>query len=310
MTYRECYVYGMHALTEAGITDARIDARLLLEFVCHTSQHDLLLHGDRQVDSEEESAYKACIVRRSERIPLQHITGEQAFMGFDFEVNEHVLIPRQDTEVLVEEALRVLNPGMRVLDMCTGSGCILLSLLALSEGCTGVGADISGEALKVAQRNKAQIEEQCGKSLSAEFVQSDLFAGLRTKQPDGAGLVHAATASTAELLPEALCAFDVIVSNPPYIASAVIDTLEPEVRLHEPTHALDGTADGLYFYRKIITESRAFLRKGGTLLFEIGHDQGEAVASLMKEAGFAGVTVKQDYAGLDRVVYGSYEEEA
>ncbi len=309
MTYRECYVYGMNALMEAGIVDARIDARLLLEFVCHTTQHDLLLHGDREVDSEDVMTYKACIARRSERIPLQHITGEQAFMGFEFQVNEHVLIPRQDTEVLVEEALRMIRPGMRILDMCTGSGCILLSLLAMSEGCTGVGMDISGEALQVARQNKVQVEAQCGKSLSAEFVESDLFAELRTKLPDGADLEYAVTASKTEMLPDALRSFDVIISNPPYIASAVIDTLEPEVRLHEPTHALDGTEDGLYFYRKIVTEGRAFLKKSGALLFEIGHDQGAAVAELMKEAGFTGVMVQKDYAELDRVVYGFYEEE-
>lgn len=302
MTYRECYGYGIEALTAADIADAMIDARLLLEFVCHTTRHDLLLHGDRQVDHEKEIAYKACIARRSERIPLQHITGEQAFMGFEFLVNEHVLIPRQDTEVLVEKALGVIRPGMRILDMCTGSGCILLSLLAMSEGCTGVGADISGEALQVARQNKVQVEAQSGKSLSAEFVESDLFD--RIKSGDLRGGVVA-----SEPVAENDSCFDVIVSNPPYIASAVIDTLEPEVRLHEPMGALDGTEDGLYFYRKIVTEGRAFLKKGGALLFEIGHDQGEAVAELMNEAGFSGVTVRKDYTGLDRVVYGFYEEE-
>ena len=300
MTYRECYAYGMNALTEAGIADARMDARLLLEFVCHTTQHDLLLHGDRQVAGEKEAAYKACIAKRSERIPLQHITGEQAFMGFEFKVNEHVLIPRQDTEVLVEEALRMIKPGMQVLDMCTGSGCILLSLLALSEGCSGVGADISEEALKVAACNKAKMEKQCGKELHAEFVQSDLFAVF--EHEDGSYLAGFGEKTSQR--------FGMIVSNPPYIASAVIDTLEPEVRLYEPIGALDGTTDGLYFYRKIVTECRAFLKQGGVLLFEIGHDQGEAVALLMTEAGFAGVTVRKDYAGRDRVVYGIYEEEA
>ena len=302
MTYRECYGYGIEALTAADIADAMIDARLLLEFVCHTTRHDLLLHGDRQVDHEKEIAYKACIARRSERIPLQHITGEQAFMGFEFLVNEHVLIPRQDTEVLVEKALGVIRPGMRILDMCTGSGCILLSLLAMSEGCTGVGVDISGEALQVARQNKVQVEVQCGKSLSAEFVESDLFDRIKSGDLRG-GVVASEPAA------ENYGCFDVIVSNPPYIARAVIDTLEPEVRLHEPMGALDGTEDGLYFYRKIVAESRAFLKKGGALLFEIGHDQGAAVAELMKEAGFTGVMVQKDYAGLDRVVYGFYEEE-
>ena len=284
MTYRECYVYGLNALEMAGIADARIDARLLLEFVCHTSQHDLLLNGNRPVDDEECVAYKEMISKRVNRIPLQHITGVQAFMGFDFFVNEHVLIPRQDTEILVEQALQDLKPGMQVLDMCTGSGCILLSLLALSSGCKGVGVDISKEALKVAGKNLCGVEKQCGKELQATFILSDLFTEVAGQ-------------------------FDVIVSNPPYIASDVIKTLEPEVRLHEPIGALDGTADGLYFYKKIVTDCRAFLKKGGALLFEIGYDQGEAVSCLMKEAGFSGVIVKKDYVGLDRVVYGFYEEE-
>lgn len=285
MTYRECYAYGLKALETAGIADARIDARLLLEFVCHTSQHDLLLNGNRPVGEADYETYREMISRRVDRIPLQHITGVQAFMGFDFVVNEHVLIPRQDTEILVEQALGELKPGMHVLDMCTGSGCILLSLLAHSAGCEGVGADISEEALKVAGRNLYGVAKQCGKELSATFIKSDLFTEVTGQ-------------------------YDVIVSNPPYIASDVIKTLEPEVRLHEPIGALDGTADGLYFYRKIVTDCRVFLKKGGALLFEIGYDQGEAVSGLMKEAGFCGVTVRKDYAGLDRVVYGYYEEEA
>ncbi len=287
MTYRECYAYGWDALKKAEIADARLDARLLLEFVCGTSQHDMLLYKDRVVTAKEQADYEACIARRSRHIPLQHITGEQAFMGFDFLVNEHVLIPRQDTEILVEEALGFLKPKMKILDMCTGSGCILLSLLALSKDCRGIGADISADALKVARRNLAGIAEQSGKEIAAQFVESDLFTAFSEDEQ-----------------------FDIIVSNPPYIATAVIDSLEPEVRMHEPIGALDGTEDGLFFYRRIITESRTFLKRGGVLLFEIGYDQGAAVADLMSKAGFNAVTVKQDYAGLDRVVYGIFEEEA
>lgn len=285
MTYRACYSYGLDLLNEAGIADASIDARLLLEFVCHTTRHDWILHGDREVSEEEFATYKAYILKRAQRIPLQHITGQQDFMGFTFEVNEYVLIPRQDTEILVEEAMKALKPGMKLLDMCTGSGCILLSLLALCHGVEGLGVDISAKALEVARQNWKGIGDQAGRVLSADFLESDLFTGVVGR-------------------------FDVIVSNPPYIASAVIDTLEPEVRFHEPVNALDGAADGLYFYKKIITESPAYLQKGGALLFEIGHDQGEAVSALMKEAGFTSVHVKKDYAGLDRVVYGILEEEA
>lgn len=290
-TYKQCYAWGLDVLMKAGVADARIDARFLLEYICHTTQHDLILHGDRLVTDKEQAAYEAFILQRARRIPLQHIIGRQAFMGFDFQVNSHVLIPRQDTEVLVETALDFVKPGMSILDMCTGSGCILLSLLALAgertESLRGIGVDISTEALQVAAENLERISAQCGRRPAAEFVQSDLFNGLADK---------------------GLC-FDMIVSNPPYIASKVIETLEPEVRLHEPMGALDGRADGLFFYRHIVAECKPFLKKGGALLFEIGHDQGTAVSDLMKEAGFTGIIVKRDYAGLDRIVYGFFEEE-
>jgi release factor glutamine methyltransferase len=175
MTYRECYAYGCEVLEQAQIADARLDARLLLEYICHTTQHDLILNGRRELSDAEQKEYKGLIAKRAERIPLQHITGEQEFMGFTFKVNEHVLIPRQDTEILVEEALNILNPGMKVLDMCTGSGCILLSLLVLAKDCEGIGADIYVNALKVAKENLKNISAQCGKELPAEFVESDLF---------------------------------------------------------------------------------------------------------------------------------------
>lgn len=283
MTYRAAYQWAETVLAEAGVADAGIDARLLLEYVCHTSRHDMILNGNRELSEEELLQFRALIAKRSERIPLQQITGSQEFMGFTFAVNEHVLIPRQDTEILAEQALHILKPGMSVLDMCTGSGCILLSLLACREDVKGLGADVSQEALKVAAQNHKAIEKQCGRVLEADFVESDLFAGVSGK-------------------------YDVIVSNPPYIASEVIKTLELEVRLHEPMGALDGMADGLFFYKEIVEKCSGFLNPGGWLLFEIGYDQGRAVAGLMQSAGFYKVTVKKDYAGLDRVVMGKLEE--
>lgn len=284
MTYREAYQNGFETLVNAGVPDAKLDARLLLEFVCGTTQHDMILNGHRVLSEQEVARYEEVIGKRASRIPLQHITGNQVFMGYTFLVNEHVLVPRQDTEVLVEEALQLMKPGMHILDMCTGSGCILLSLLALGNDMAGTGVDISAKALEVATENAKQISTQAGKKLNATFSESDLFEKVTDK-------------------------FDVIVSNPPYIASAVIDTLEPEVRLHEPLNALDGTLDGLYFYERIVSESRDYLQKEGILIFEIGHDQGEAVSNLMKKAGFQGVYVKKDYAGLDRVVVGFFRED-
>jgi release factor glutamine methyltransferase len=275
MTYRELYQYGLNKLSEAGIEEAALDARLLLEYICHTDRNELIVHGEGVRTDMEQQFYEMVIARRASRIPLQHITGVQEFMGLEFKVNEHTLIPRQDTEFLVEEALRNLSDGMSILDMCTGSGCILLSLLKYSNECEGIGIDISEEALAVARENATRL------GIEATFLCGDLFEPLKE-----CGL------------------FDMIVSNPPYIETAVIDTLMPEVREHEPIRALDGSEDGLFFYRKIVDKSQEYLRKGGYLFFEIGYNQGEAVSKLMRDAGFSHVEVYKDYAGLDRVVKG------
>lgn len=274
MTYRQLYEYGAEKLEEAGIEEAKLDARLLLEYICHTDRNTLLVHGDSERSEMEEQFYRMCIDKRATRIPLQHITGKQEFMGLSFRVNQHTLIPRQDTEILVEEGMRHLFDGMRILDMCTGSGCILLSLLKYSNECEGLGVDISEEALKVARENAQRL------GLKADFVQGDLFENVPEKK------------------------YDMIISNPPYIETAVIETLMPEVREHEPMQALDGMEDGLFFYRKIVEKAGGFLTKGGWLLFEIGYNQGEAVTKLMTAQGFQNVEVVKDYAGLDRVVLG------
>lgn len=286
MNYKELFLWGRKELEKAGIGEFELDARLLLEHICNTNRNTLLVHGDREVTGKEEKEYREAIVVRSSRVPLQHITGVQEFMGLEFKVNKHVLCPRQDTECLVEEAMRYLHDGNRILDMCTGSGCILLSLLHYSNHCSGVGADISEEALQVASENATAIaalkRPNPWNEETVSLIQSDLFSKVPEEK------------------------FDMIVSNPPYIASAVIPTLMEEVREHEPLTALDGKEDGLFFYRKIVEESRNYLAKEGMLFFEIGYDQGAAVSDMMKEAGFKEVTVVKDFAGLDRVVYGSY----
>ena len=276
MTYRELYDWGSARLAEAKIREAALDARLLLEEVCSTDRGYLLVHGDEPVSDVQEQAYRDFISRRGSRIPLQHIVGYQEFMGLRFMVNSDVLIPRQDTEILVEEVMRYLHDGMRILDMCTGSGCILLSLLQYSNDCEGVGSDISEAALAVARTNAEHLEKD------AAFVQSDLFENIEGK-------------------------YDVIVSNPPYIPTKVIETLEAEVRDYDPMNALDGKEDGLHFYRRIVDKAGEYLYSGGMLFFEIGHDQAEAVKSLMMEAGYVDVSVCKDLGGLDRVVYGTYQ---
>lgn len=275
MNYRKLYETGKDRLEKAGIQEAALDARLLLEEVCRTDRNTLLVHGDRAVTEEEETQFRIFIERRSTHEPLQQITGWQEFMGLRFSVTEDVLVPRQDTETLVEEVMRYLRDGMEILDVCTGSGCILLSLLRYSNGCRGVGCDISEKALAVAGQNAKEL------GISAQFIQSDLFESIEGR-------------------------FEYIVSNPPYIRKDMIPTLMEEVRDHEPLIALDGGEDGLDFYRKITREATEHLYSGGMLFFEIGYDQGEAVKLLMEEEGYEEVTVSQDLAGLDRAVYGTF----
>lgn len=277
MKYRELYDYGVSMLTQEQLAEASLDARLLLEYVCHTSQTTLLAHGDREVDAKEEENYKALLEKRRKHIPLQHLTGEQMFMGLRFVVNEHVLVPRQDTEILVEEAMRELHDGMSVLDMCTGSGCILLSLLQYSNDCRGVGVDISPKALLVAQENAKLL------GITAEFREGNLFSALMPQEK-----------------------FDLLISNPPYIESEIIPTLMEEVRCHEPQGALDGGSDGLDFYRRISLEAKPYLYRGARIFLEIGCNQAEAVSGILIKEGYQDIEVVKDFAGLDRVVKCSF----
>ncbi len=284
LTYEKLYRWGQEQLQAAGVPDAKIDARLLLEWCCGTDRNTLLTHGSRAVSAEEYGKYREAVGRRRKRMPLQYITGEQEFMGLTFEVNENVLVPRQDTEILVEEVLKNLHDGMRILDLCTGSGCILLSLLRYSNDCTGVGVDISARALQTAEKNAGNIMGMCPGGMEKDrvrFLQSDMFGGLEKGER-----------------------FDIVVSNPPYIKTGVISTLMPEVRDYEPLLALDGKEDGLFFYRQIIAQAGRYLYGGGMLFLEIGYDQGEDIRRLMEEAGYAEVEVFKDYAGNDRVVQG------
>ena len=282
---QKIYREGEVVLKEAGIEEASIDAWILLEFVTGISRAKYLCDPNMVIAEETALKYCEAIEQRAKRIPLQHITGEQEFMGYNFKVNEHVLIPRQDTEVLVEEALKFLRPGKSVLDMCTGSGCILLSLLKMGAekyymtNVSGTGVDISEEALKVASENAREL------GVDVKFFQSNLFENIDI---DVTGK------------------FDILVSNPPYIRTSVIEGLQEEVRLHDPFIALDGKEDGLYFYRKIVKDCRKYLKDKAMVLFEIGHDQGEDVSNLLKSAGFTNVWGKKDLAGLDRVVVGMY----
>ncbi|MBQ8053050.1 MAG: peptide chain release factor N(5)-glutamine methyltransferase [Lachnospiraceae bacterium] len=257
--------------------EAQLDARLLLEHVCGTNLQTLLLEGDRPVSAQEAALYREYVARRKKREPLAYILEKWEFMGLPFEVGPDVLIPEQDTENLIEEIMKDLHDSDRILDLCTGSGCILLSLLKYSNGTTGVGTDLSEKALAVARRNA----ERLGLADRIELRCGDLFEPVREDER-----------------------FDLIVSNPPYIETETIEHLAPEVRDHEPLMALDGGEDGLSFYRRIIPEAVRHLVTGGYLFLEIGYDQAEAVMALMREAGYYDVRSIKDYGGNDRIVCG------
>lgn len=284
MTVAEIYKDTATKFIEAQIPEPQNDARLLMEYYLHVSRSDILLGDSVKIQEYEanRAAFEAAVRRRINREPLQYITGNTCFMGLDFKVDERVLIPRSDTEILVEEALRELHDGSRILDVCTGSGCILISLLKFSNDCEGIGIDISKDALEVAKQNADSI---LGSTAQASFCQGDLFKALEDNC-------------------EETVKFEMIVSNPPYIVSKVVDTLMPEVKDHEPRIALDGTETGIAFYERIVEGAGKYLTGGGSLFFEIGYDQGEAVSSLLKNAGYLDVKVVKDFSGLDRVVSG------
>ena len=277
---------GTKVLENAGIKEAGLEAWLLLEYLTGKNRAYYYAHSDEQTDIETEENYKKLCRERAKHIPLQHLTGQAFFMGYEFYVNDKVLIPRQDTEILAEEGLRVIKdvPKPSILDMCTGSGCILLSLLAKREDAIGVGADISGEALAVAEENakRLSLEDR------AIFVESDTFSGEYFQEKYG----------------NSIRKYDILISNPPYIPRMEIQGLMEEVRLYDPQMALDGGMDGLYFYRRITKQAGRYLKPGGWLLYEIGCSQGAQVSELVKQAGFLNVEVKKDLSGLDRVVLG------
>lgn len=283
MTLQQLLEEGRKQLEKAGVPDWSLDARYLLMAAFDLSLASFLaVSGQRlgdETDTQEKiRRFREMCGRRAMRIPLQQILGVQDFMGLEFAVNEHVLVPRQDTETLVELVLEERrDPAQSVLDLCTGTGCIAISLARLGNYQKVWALDLSEEALEVARRNGQRLL----KDYAGEFrlLESDLFE----KVPEGER-------------------FDILVSNPPYIPGGVLEGLEPEVRDHEPRMALDGDEDGLKFYRLLAEKSGSFLKKGGAIYLEIGWDQGPAVEELLERAGFYDIRTVKDLAGKDRVV--------
>ena len=282
-TYRELYEEGRRILEQAGLPDAALDARFLLEEVCGTNLQTLLVFPEKKVTEEEVNQYRAFIQRRKDREPTAMILGEWDFMGLTFRLNKSTLIPEQDTEVLVETALEELKrrglgeAPLRILDLCTGSGCILLSLLHELGNSGGLGTDLSEEALEAARENAVRL----GLQERAAFRQGDLWEPVGDER------------------------FDLIVSNPPYVPTEVIPTLEPEVRCGEPYAALDGGEDGLVFYRRIMREAAGHLKSSGIIIVESGFDEAPQIAALMQDQKLRGLRTVKDYGGLDRVVLGA-----
>ncbi|MDO4869074.1 MAG: peptide chain release factor N(5)-glutamine methyltransferase [Bacillota bacterium] len=285
---------GEYRLSSAGCMDAKIDAEELFCYLTSMDRVQLFLRAEEEVDPETERKYMELIARRASRVPLQHITGQQEFMGYKFRVTPDVLVPRQDTETLVTEAARIIQQRPKkkqgfmsrlrgsadttVLDLCCGSGIIGISLAKICSDIRVVCSDISQKAVDLAADNAKDLRAK------AEFVCGDLFGALSPK-------------------PYKEMKFDMIVSNPPYIKSKIIPMLQAEVKDHEPLEALDGGRDGLDYYRRIVAEAADYLKPSGWLLLEIGHDQGEDLRKLLKDSGrYTPAEVIKDLPGRDRVV--------
>lgn len=279
MKIYELIEYGIDRLRDCNITEAETDAELLWLHVSKMDKMKLLLEKRQEAENDLEQAYLSLIEKRAQRIPLQYITGIAGFMGMNFHTAQDVLIPRMDTETLVIKALELIGACKtdfpKVLDMCCGSGCIGISIKKLSDKCHVALADISDAAIELTKENAMVLGASC------DVIKSNLFENINDR-------------------------YDFIISNPPYIESDVIESLMPEVRDYEPRLALDGSGDGLVFYRRIICDAAKYLKDDGYVLFEIGNNQAEDVQHLLVDAGYDDIHVLKDLCGNDRVVYGHY----
>lgn len=268
---------GTKMLTQAGIDEAELDAGYILEYITGLNSAQYFIHSEDIIEKDKAEEFFRLIERRSKRIPLSYVIGTRDFFGLTFKVDENVLIPEQETELLVEEVIKH-SEGKSVLDMCTGSGCIAISIALFGKPSKVAASDISEKALEVARENAKSL-----KAGEISFIQGDMFENVTDK-------------------------FDIIVSNPPYIETGEIDELMPEVRDYIPRLALDGDIDGLKFYRIISKEAVKKLNKNGRIFYEIGYNQSRAVAPILLENGFTDVKIMKDYSGLDRIVMAKLSE--
>lgn len=278
MILRDLIIEGQNILKDAGIEEYENDTRVLAMFAFNISYTDMFMKMTEEMEEEDSEFFMDCISLRATHMPCQYITGSQEFMGYEFGTEDGVLIPRRETELLVEKALELTNSmkSVKALDMCTGSGCIGISYELKRRESRHTDdevhlADISDDAIYVAEKNKYKLGSKCS------IIKSDLFENIKDR-------------------------YDIIMSNPPYIKTSDIDDIMEEVRDFEPRLALDGDTDGLMFYRRLAEEAKDYLYKGGILIMEIGFDQYEDVRDMLIENNFNDISLIKDYAGLDRIV--------
>ena len=279
MTIKEIIIRYSKELEEISPTP-RLDVETLLQKALGVDRLYILLNLDKDLSEDEEKTFNKFIEERLNNRPIAYIVGNREFMGLDFYVQEGVLIPRPDTEVLVEEVIEIAKDKgqIEILDIGAGSGAITVSLAKYLENAKLTSVDISEIALEIAKKNAISnnVEDRIN------FVKSDLFSSLNKNQK-----------------------FDIIVSNPPYIKREVIDTLDKQVKDFEPYNALEGGIDGLDFYRAITTQAKDYLKEGGVLAYEVGHDQSEDVSKLMEMDGYTNIYTRKDLQQIDRVFIGN-----
>lgn len=268
---------GIKILQGNEIEEATLKARMVLSNILGENKEYLIIHGEDEINEKINDLYLEKINRLKNHEPIQYIINNQEFMGLDFYVDENVLIPQPDTEILVEEVIEIVESlkkeNMKILDLCTGSGAIGISLSKNLNSAQVFASDISENALKIAKENAIKNDSKI------EFFKSDILKDIKNHK------------------------FDIIVSNPPYIETETIKTLSEEVK-KEPHIALDGGQDGLYFYREIIKNAKQYLNKDGYLAFEIGYNQKKKVEELLDENGYKSIYSKKDLSGNDRIVVG------
>ena len=275
MKIRELVDYGVKILNDNNIEDSRIIAKVLAKYILNLNNNELVVNDNKEISEKEKTRYYLALIEIMQGMPLQYITNNQEFYGLDFYVDENVLIPQPDTEILVEEVINICKKydgKIKILDICSGSGAIGISIAKNISNANIVLGDISEKAIEIAKKNA----EKNGVSERVKFLKTNMFENIKEE-------------------------FDIIVSNPPYIETKTIEELSKQVQ-SEPHIALDGGEDGLDFYRILSNDAKKYLKKDGYLCVEIGYNQRENVEKLLKERNYKNIYSKKDLSGNDRII--------